>query len=371
MSDSGGTQHATKADRALHHVIDFYGCDLAQIDQQDFWDRVMHDAAREANMAVLSSTFQRFQPHGLTGVLLLSTSHLSVHTWPEHRYAACDLFTCAAPADAVKAVEHLVRSVTHESLTHQILERGYLIDNWLDLPVYATGASQRLRIERVIANVESAFHKILVAQIEGFGRCLLLDGVMQCAESDHQLYDKALLAPLRRSDRRFLILGGGDGYVAQEALNRCPECHVTVVDIDQAVVAAAREHPDQDSLDDRRVELVIGDGLAYLKRFKSGDTGLMDGLVLDLTDNPVGGGDKPHEFRRFHRELLSLASRALKPGGWLSIQAGASRTSAPYIEVASFLESELRKRFPRVKRLDRLIPSFGERNCFLQARSAA
>lgn len=349
--------------RGFHHILDFYGCDAGQIEKEGFWNRVMHDAASKAHMDVLCAKFHRFQPHGLTGFLLLSTSHLSVHTWPEHRHAACDLFSCAAPEHARKAVEHLISKVAHENFTHQTIERGFETENCLELPIYSTSAIQRFSVEKVLFEVESAFQKILVAQIKGFGRCLLIDGVMQCAEADHQLYDKALLSPMRRSDRRILILGGGDGYVAQAALNKAPDARMIVVDIDAAVVSAARTHLGQNVFEDPRVNLIIGDGLAYLESTKEA----FDGIVLDLTDNPVGGGMA--KFRKFHNRLISAC--ALKTCGWVSLQAGASSAKKPFVEVASFLESELQKRFPSVKRTDCLIPSFGESNCFLHARRRA
>lgn len=232
----------------------------------------------------------------------------------------------------------------------------------MELPVYSTGAIQHLSVEEVVFEEESAFQKIFVARIAGFGRCLLIDGVMQCAESDHHLYDKALLSPLSRSDRRILILGGGDGYVAQEALNKVPQARVTVVDIDPVVVSASREHLGQTVFEDSRVELIIGDGLEYLERARNE----FDGIVLDLTDNPVGGAIG--RFQKFHAKLIFRSARALKPGGWLGMQAGASSAKKPYVEVAPFLERELAKRFPALRRTDRLIPSFGEKNAFLFVR---
>jgi len=218
--------------RGYHHIIDFYGCDPAQIEHQPFWDRVLHDAADKACMEVLCAKFHKFDPRGLTGFLLLSTSHLSVDTWPEHRHAACDLFSCAAPEHALKAVAHLIDSIEHEDFTSQTIERGYESENVtadsfshegakdqrqsvarLELPVYSTGECQKFYVEDVLLETESDFQKILVARITAFGRCLLLNDVMQCAEVDHHIYDKALLSPLRSKDRRILILGGGDGYV--------------------------------------------------------------------------------------------------------------------------------------------------------------
>lgn len=54
----------------------------------------MDAVAKEVNLTVLSRSFKQFKPYGVTGVYLLSESHLSIHTWPEHGYAAMDLFSC-------------------------------------------------------------------------------------------------------------------------------------------------------------------------------------------------------------------------------------------------------------------------------------
>jgi S-adenosylmethionine decarboxylase len=62
--------------------------------QSVFLEQLLMETAAAANMDILHSYFHQFQPHGVTGILTLSTSHLSIHTWPEHAYASLDFYTC-------------------------------------------------------------------------------------------------------------------------------------------------------------------------------------------------------------------------------------------------------------------------------------
>ena len=80
----------------IHYLIEFFGCDAEQIDSKTFCEKVLSESVKGTTMKVLHSYFHKFSPRGITGFLLLSSSHISVHTWPEKGYAACDIFTCAS-----------------------------------------------------------------------------------------------------------------------------------------------------------------------------------------------------------------------------------------------------------------------------------
>ncbi|MCH7988747.1 MAG: adenosylmethionine decarboxylase, partial [Planctomycetes bacterium] len=60
----------------------------------EFIEASMRAAAAEARATVVNSSFHKFGPQGISGVLVLAESHLSVHTWPEHGYAATDIYVC-------------------------------------------------------------------------------------------------------------------------------------------------------------------------------------------------------------------------------------------------------------------------------------
>jgi S-adenosylmethionine decarboxylase len=89
-------------------------------------------AARDAEATVLGSPFHRFEPQGVSGVVILAESHLTVHTWPEHRYAAVDLFSCSDRIRVEPVVAALRRGLRSEEirvaalLPRGIAERGPL-----------------------------------------------------------------------------------------------------------------------------------------------------------------------------------------------------------------------------------------------------
>lgn len=81
--------------RGRHLLADLSGIDAAKLTSCDAIDRLLRAAAEAAGAHVLHSHFHGFGPGlGVTGVALLAESHISIHTWPEHGYAAADIFMC-------------------------------------------------------------------------------------------------------------------------------------------------------------------------------------------------------------------------------------------------------------------------------------
>ena len=115
----------TCSPNGIHYLIEFHGCPFQQLDSLEHWQAIMPAAVAGTSMEVLHSFFYPFEPQGLTGFLLLSSSHISVHTWPEKGYAACDLFTCASEAETDLALERLISSITHERVSVQKVTRGF------------------------------------------------------------------------------------------------------------------------------------------------------------------------------------------------------------------------------------------------------
>ncbi len=90
-----------------HLLVEFYNCDSDILDDVTIIEEHMRTAARKANSTVVNSTFHRFSPYGVSGVVVIAESHLSIHTWPEYKYAAVDLFTCGELVNPWKAFEYL------------------------------------------------------------------------------------------------------------------------------------------------------------------------------------------------------------------------------------------------------------------------
>lgn len=107
-----------------HICADLYECDSEIINDIDTLRDTLVAAARTANATVLDVSSHKFEPQGVTILLLLAESHLSIHTWPEKNYAAVDVFTCGTrmqPAHAIEAIKAAVRAERSNITT---LKRG-------------------------------------------------------------------------------------------------------------------------------------------------------------------------------------------------------------------------------------------------------
>lgn len=356
-----------------HYIIDLFGCNSKQINSSSFLEKVMTESIEGTDIVLLNSAFHTFDPQGVTGFFLLSTSHLSIHSWPEHKYISIDVYSCSDERTTRLVVNEILAKLDHKKAIVKLIDRTYNLvpqikhKNLLHMPVYKDNSIQTIKVTRRLEHITSMFQEIEIVDTDEFGKCMLIDGIMQTADSDHQVYDDAILSPLRKEDSRLLILGGGDGYVAERALELNPDLSITIVDLDVEVVHAARIHLGQKVFDHPNVTLHIGDALQYLKTDKDHK---YDGVVFDLTDNPTLELEDSYEadFRTFYNKIIPLAKRHLKNGGWASIQSGASHVSPEFLDTASIMSELVSQNFNTVTKKDVLIPSFGEENCFIEAR---
>lgn len=356
-----------------HYIIDLFGCNAKQINSSSFLRKVMKESIAGTDIVLLNDAFHTFDPQGVTGFFLLSTSHLSIHSWPEHKYISIDVYSCSDEKTTRLVVNEILNKIEHKKAIVKLIDRTYNMipqvrpKSILHMPIYKDNSLQSIKVKKRLEHITSAFQEIEIIETDEFGKCMLIDGIMQTADTDHRLYDDAILAPLRKEDSRLLILGGGDGYVAERALELNPSLAITIVDLDVEVVHAARIHLGQRVFDHANVTLHIGDALQYLKTDKDH---LYDGVIFDLTDNPTLELEDSYEsdFRVFYEKLIPLAKKHLRQGGWISVQSGASRVSSEFLDTATIMTELVSRNFSEFTRKDVLIPSFGEENCFIDAR---
>lgn len=89
-----------------HLLVELHGCDPDKLKRVDVVKEVLVGAARACKATVVDVAFHEFNPFGVSGVVVIAESHLSIHTWPEYRYAALDIFTCGEAIKPQQAVEY-------------------------------------------------------------------------------------------------------------------------------------------------------------------------------------------------------------------------------------------------------------------------
>ncbi|MBK5932942.1 spermidine synthase [Rhodovulum imhoffii] len=178
--------------------------------------------------------------------------------------------------------------------------------------------AQSLRVGKMLYDSETEHQRLRLFENDTFGRVLTLDNVVQTTEGDNFIYHEMMAhVPILAHGmvRRVLIIGGGDGGMARTVLDHASVAHVTMVEIDESVVAFSREYlPNlsRGAFDDPRLKLVIGDGADFLKTTED----RFDIVIVDSTD-PVGPGEV-----LFTETFYGHARRALSPGGILVTQNG-------------------------------------------------
>ncbi|UWR85817.1 polyamine aminopropyltransferase [Phaeobacter inhibens] len=178
--------------------------------------------------------------------------------------------------------------------------------------------AQSLRVDEMLYDSKTEHQRLKVFQNGQFGRILTLDDVVQTTEGDNFIYHEMLThVPIlaHGNAKRVLIIGGGDGGMAREALRHTSVEHVTMVEIDAGVVDFSKEYLpmlSDGAFDDPRLNLVINDGALFMKE----NTEKFDVIIVDSTD-PIGPGEV-----LFTDTFYGHAARSLSEDGIIVTQNG-------------------------------------------------
>lgn len=99
-----------------HILLEFVRADVLILNDEAQIRALMLETAELIHATVLHTHFHRFEPHGITGILAIAESHLSIHTWPEYAYAAVDIFTCGDSSHLGKAKLYLKEKLKAEDV---------------------------------------------------------------------------------------------------------------------------------------------------------------------------------------------------------------------------------------------------------------
>ena len=110
-----------------HLLVELHDCDREALNDLDLIRDAMLKAAIESGAEILGDSFHRFSPQGVSGVVVIAESHLSIHTWPEFGYAAVDVFTCGTCVDPEKAASVLIEKLASRNHSTMEIPRGVLV----------------------------------------------------------------------------------------------------------------------------------------------------------------------------------------------------------------------------------------------------
>lgn len=317
----------SRPDSALgrHLLLDLHGCPAPLLDDIHALEVHLSQAARNAGATVINTTFHRFSPFGVSGVVVIQESHLSIHTWPEHGFAAIDIFTCGPGVNPHLAAAYLQKALRAVRTNIQNIPRGQIAHPpgpRTPIPAAHTrnlwftektdNLALSLRHAGVVYQAQSPFQKIEILDTYGYGRLLALDGRAMCTERDECVYHEMIAhvpALLHPKPGTALVIGGGDGGAARELARHPSLSSIAVVELDAVVIQAARQHLPGLSAGfaDPRVQVYIANGRDFVQ---SAPPQTYDLVLIDAP------GVEILQTAAFYRHI----HRCLKPQGLLSAQ---------------------------------------------------
>ncbi len=107
-----------------HWLIELYDCDADLLETTDFVENALLEAALAMGATIVQSNFHQFTPVGVSGVVIIQESHLTIHTWPEHGYAAVDIFTCGKSLQPELGLQLFQERLHAKRTEMQYIQRG-------------------------------------------------------------------------------------------------------------------------------------------------------------------------------------------------------------------------------------------------------
>lgn len=324
-----------------HILVEFMNCDPHIMNDVATIERDMVDAARKAGATVINSTFHHFSPYGVSGVVVIQESHLAIHTWPEYGYAAVDLFTCGE-MDAWISFDYLKECFKSKSYSALEMRRGsvnLLTRNDFDMTTMREKAAEwrnpdfytrnvwftdkdedqalSLRFTgEVFFDVQSPYQRVRILESVKYGKMLALDDMVMTTINDEFHYHEMISHPAlftHGNAKNILVIGGGDGGTVREILRHEGVEKVTMVEIDEEVIKACKEHLPEIAAEfnNPKLDLKVADGIAFVKDAAPES---YDIIIVDGSD-PVGPAEG-----LFSVEFYTNCFNALKDRGILVAQ---------------------------------------------------
>ena len=124
-----------------HYIAEYFECNSKIINNADTVEKIMLKASEISGATIIKPIFHRFSPHGVSGVVVIAESHFAIHTWPEHLFAAVDLFSCGE-FDYSKALKYIKDEIKAQEFSFSSIDRGVLPD--------VSGELEPIKIKKIV-----------------------------------------------------------------------------------------------------------------------------------------------------------------------------------------------------------------------------
>ena len=111
----------------FHVLLELRDCNPTLLNDLNYIRQAMLTAAHDVGATVVGESFHRFSPQGVTGILAIAESHISIHTWPEYGYAAADIFSCGSSFLPREAAKRLAEQLESRDAEFKEIERGLVV----------------------------------------------------------------------------------------------------------------------------------------------------------------------------------------------------------------------------------------------------
>lgn len=350
-----------------HVLIELFDCDPVILNDVSAIEKILTEAAKKAGATIIHTIFHHFSPHGISGIVVIQESHLSIHTWPEYGYAAVDIYTCgplinpwipfsiikeklkakfASPFEILRGQKHLL-SMSQIQLKYNPYD--YLPDKKIPTPpshqreIWFTEKHENVAysfryLGENVYKEFSQYQTIEILDTIAYGKMLVLDGLVMTSEKDEFCYHEMLVHPamvIHPNPIQILIIGGGDGGTASQIVKYPYIQKVDVVEIDQRVIEVSKKFLPKiaKGFEDPRVNIIIQDGANFVINSPSN---VYDIIYVDCSD-PLGPSSSLFT-EDFYRNLL----RIIKKDGIVIIQTESPQFS---LDVMQSIYSKLVKTF--------------------------
>jgi len=305
----------------LHLIGDLTGCrcDPQLLCDGGRFETKCVELVRAAGLTPMGVSFHQFEGSGYTGTVVLAESHLAIHTWPERAGLTLDVYVCNYSADnSAKArvlFDSIVAVFQPGEVARQEIQRGV----HLILEALNDSTGFYLKATRKLGDWQTKYQRLEIYDTPHYGKIFRLDGYNMTSEREEFVYHENLIHPAltaHPAPKKVLIIGGGDGGSAEEALKHPSVEQVTMCEIDEDVIRVAKEHffaVHRGAFDNPRLRLVVGDGMKFIRE----TTERFDLIALDLND-PMGPAEALYSAEAFQNCRAALA-----PGGALVLHIGA------------------------------------------------